>query len=122
MVRIEATGGEVATELELRRERANGLDPGRLSEEQRATALACRRIPDAAELLPGGRLCAYEVELSSKGRTRRSAALAAYAASSYEQVRWIVPDRQLAALIRREIDETGMSEFQEVFDGNQPWD
>ena len=67
VVRIEAAGGEVATELELRRERANGLDPGRLSEEQRATVLACRRIPDAAELLPDGRLRAYEVELQLQG-------------------------------------------------------
>ncbi len=117
VVAIESCGGEIATELELRRERARqpGL-AGRLTDRQVATVLGCARIPDAVELLSGGGLCAYEVELSSKGRTRRGRVLAAYAVSEYERVHWIAPDPQLAALLRSEIEERGLSDYVEVSD------
>lgn len=115
VVAIETSGGEIATELELRRGRADQarLD-GRLTDQQLTTVAGCRRIPDAAQLLAGGGLRAFEVELSSKGRARRAAVLAAYAASAYEQVCWIVPDAQLAALLRTEIDACGLAQFMEV--------
>lgn len=107
----------VATEVELRREKA-GLPalPGWLSEENRQVALCCRRIPDAVERLDSGGLRAFEIELSSKGRKRREAILGHYAASKYEQITWLVPNRQLAALIRREIDGLGLARFMEVRD------
>lgn len=115
VVAIETSGGAIATELELRRERVRQrtLD-GRLSDRQLATVLGCARIPDAVELLSGGGLRAYEVELSSKGRTRRGRVLAAYAVSNYERVHWIAPDPQLAALLRGEIEERGLSDYVEV--------
>ena len=76
--------------------------------------LACERIPDAVELRQSGALVAYEVELSSKGSSRRSSVLAAYASSDYERVVWIVPSSQLAALLRTEIADNGLSQFMEV--------
>lgn len=93
VVAVETSGGEVATELELRRGQRQqpGVD-GRLSDQHRATVAGCRRIPDAAQLLAGGGLRAFEVELASKGRARRAAVLADYAASAYDEVCWIVPD------------------------------
>lgn len=118
VVSIETSGGEIATELELRRERNHQAAlAGRLSNEQLATVLACPRVPDAAELLGSGGLRAFEVELSSKGRARRTAILAAYATSDYERVTWIAPDPQLRALINREAAERGLAEFMDVRDG-----
>lgn len=115
VVSIETSGREIATELELRREQNRQAElEARLSDEQLATVLACPRVPDAAELLPGGGLRAYEVELSSKGRARRTAVLASYATSDYEQVTWIAPDSQLRSLIHREVAERGLAEFMEV--------
>lgn len=117
VVAIESSGGEIATELELRRERARQAElDGRLTDRQLATVLGCRRTPDAVELLAGGGVCAYEVELSSKGRARRGRALAAYAVSDYERVHWIAPDRQLAALLSAEIEERGLADYVEVSD------
>jgi hypothetical protein len=117
VVAIESSGGEIATELELRRERARQPElDRRLTAEQLATVLGCARIPDAVELLASGGLCAYEVELSSKGRARRGSALAAYAVSDYERVHWIAPDPQLAALLLSEIEERGLSDYVEVSD------
>ena len=78
--------------------------------------LGCPRVPDAAELLPSGGLRAFEIELSSKGRARRTAVLASYATSDYESVTWIAPDPQLRALINREVTERGLAEFMEVRD------
>lgn len=118
VVAIETSGGEIATELELRRERnRQPASANRLSDRQLATVLGCRRIPDAVELLPSGGLRAYEVELSSKGRARRSTVLAAYATSHYEQVTWIAPDSQLRVVINREVAERGLAEFMEVRSG-----
>jgi DNA-binding transcriptional ArsR family regulator len=118
VVAIESAGGDIATELELRRERARQQElDRRLTAEQLATVLGCPRIPDAVELLASGGLCAYEVELSSKGRARRSRALADYAVSDYERVHWIAPDPQLAALLSAEIEERGLSDYVEVSDG-----
>ena len=116
---LELCGRRVVTELELRRERARQpfltVDGG-LSDSQVATIRDCARVPDAVEVRAGGGLCAYEVELSSKGRSRRGRILAAYALSDYERVRWIAPDSQLAALLDREITERGLDRFMGVRD------
>lgn len=118
VVAIESSGGEIATELELRRERnRQPALAGRLNDRQLATVLACPRVPDAAELLGSGGLRAYEIELSSKGRARRSAVLASYATSDYERVTWIARDSQLRVLINREVTERGLAEFMEVRNG-----
>jgi DNA-binding transcriptional ArsR family regulator len=117
VVSIETSGGEIATELELRRER--NPQPAlscRLTVKQLATMRSCPRVPDAAELLGSGGLRAFEVELSSKGRARRAAVLAAYATSAYESVTWIAPDPQLRVLINREVAEHGLVGFMEVRD------
>jgi DNA-binding transcriptional ArsR family regulator len=117
VVSIEASGGEVATELELRRQRhRQPALAGPLIGEQLATVRSCPRVPDAAELLGSGGLRAFEVELSSKGRGRRAAVLAAYATSAYEAVTWIAPDPQLRDLISREVAEHGLADFMEVRD------
>lgn len=117
VVAVESAGREIATELELRRERARQPElDRRLTAEQLATVLGCPRIPDAVELLPSGGLRAYEVELSSKGRTRRGRALAAYAVSNYERVHWIAPDPQLAALLSGEIEQRGLTDYVDVSD------
>jgi DNA-binding Lrp family transcriptional regulator len=116
----ERAGALIFSEAELRRERANQRAlPSRRGEAELATVISCRRVPDAVEVLPTGGLLAYEVELSSKGRRRREAAIAAYAASDYRGVRWIVPDRQLAALLRAELHALGVEGFMEVWDGLQ---
>ena len=79
--------------------------------------MECERIPDAAEVRRSGELWAYELERSSKGRRRREAILTDYAASSYQKVIWIAPDRQLAALIRADVEQMGLSEQMEVRNG-----
>lgn len=103
------------TEVELRRERG-GEDgfPEWASDHHRTVALGCRRIPDALEVTTSGGLRAIEIELSSKGSTRREQILGHYAASKYEQVTWLVPNARLAALIEREIDRLGLARFMEV--------
>ncbi|MGH2953011.1 MAG: hypothetical protein ACRDK9_03185 [Solirubrobacterales bacterium] len=117
VVCLELAGRAVATEIELRRERARQRElGGRLSDSQLETVLGCQRLPDAVELLAGGGLVAHEIELSSKGAARRGRVLAAYAASSYQAVRWIAPDPQLRELLWREVSERGLSEFMEVSD------
>ena len=114
-VAIEGSGRELATEVELRRARSAQTTLGSsLSEDQVETVSNCERVPDAAELLKTGGLRAYEVELSSKGRTRRMGVLRAYARSTYEQVTWVAPDPQLAALVTREIAEVGLDSWMEV--------
>ena len=112
---MEAAGRRTITEVELRRERA-GEDgfPEWISDQARAAALGCRRIPDAIEVLGSGGLRAFEIELSSKGSTRREQILGHYAASKYQQVTWLVPNVRLAALIEREIDRLGLARFMEV--------
>ncbi len=111
----EADGRRMITEVELRRERG-GEDgfPEWASDHHRAVALGCRRIPDAIEVGASGGLRAIEIELSSKGSTRREQILGHYAASKYEQVTWLVPNDRLAALIEREIDRLGLARFMEV--------
>lgn len=111
----EADGRRMITEVELRRERGgeDGL-PEWASDHHRTVALGCRRIPDALEVTTSGGLRAIEIELSSKGSTRREQILGHYAASKYEQVTWLVPNDRLAALIEREIDRLGLARFMEV--------
>ena len=111
----EAQGRRTITEVELRRERA-GEDgfPEWATDHDRAVALGCRRIPDAIEVTVSGGLRAIEIELSSKGSTRREQILGHYAASKYEQVIWLVPNDRLAALIEREVDRLGLARFMEV--------
>lgn len=111
----EAEGRRMITEVELRRERG-GEDgfPEWASDHHRTVALGCRRIPDALEVTTSGGLRAIEIELSSKGSTRREQILGHYAASKYEQVTWLVPNARLAALIEREIDRLGLARFMEV--------
>lgn len=113
----EASGKLVISELELRRERAGKQAlPGWVGEDDRIVALSCRRVPDLIERLPSGGLRAIEIELSSKGRSRRERVLGHYAASKYEEVKWLVPNGQLAAVIRREIDRLGLARYVEVVD------
>jgi hypothetical protein len=117
VVSIETSGGEVATELELRRERNRQTALAcPLTAEQLATVRSCPRVPDAAEPLESGGLRAFEVELSSKGRNRRAAVLGAYATSAYESVAWIAPDPQLRDLIKGQVAEHGLADFMEVRD------
>lgn len=119
VVSLELRGSQVVTELELRRERARqpslSVDAG-LSDPQAETIRGCDRVPDAVEVLAGGGLCAWEIEISSKGRSRRGRVLAALAVSDYERVHWIAPDPQLAALLDREINQRGLDAFMEVTD------
>ena len=117
VVSIETSRREVATELELRRERnRQPVLSCRLTDDQLATVRSCPRVPDAAELLRPGGLRAYEVELSSKGRSRRAAILAAYAMSAYESIVWIAPGPKLRDLINREVAQHGLADFMEVRD------
>lgn len=113
----EASGKLVISELELRRERAGAQAfPAWVGERERIVALGCRRVPDLIERLPSGGLRAIEIELSSKGRSRRERVLGHYSASKYEEVKWLVPNGQLAAVIRREIDRLGLARYMEVVD------
>lgn len=113
----EASGALVISELEIRRERAgNPAFPAWVTDADRIVALGCRRVPDLIERLPSGGLRAIEIELSSKGRSRRERVLGHYSASKYEEVKWLVPNGQLAAVIRREIDRLGLARYMEVVD------
>ena len=68
VVAIETSGGEIATELELRREReARRSSTAGSPTEQLATVLGCPRIPDAVELLAGGGLRAYRGRAFEQG-------------------------------------------------------
>lgn len=115
VVDLELQGREIIGEVEIRRQRFGEpcLDD-RLTLAQVELIAACPRIPDAVEVVDAGALIAYEVELSSKGRKRRERILSAYAASRYLAVKWIVPEPQLAALLTREIEAMGLSEYMEV--------
>jgi hypothetical protein len=112
----ELAGASVITEREVRRLRVLrepfGVD---LDDTEAETILSCRRTPDAIERKAGG-LIAYEVELSSKGRARRERVLGAYAFSTYERVRWIVPDPRLRALVKADANDHGLIGFMEVVD------
>jgi hypothetical protein len=117
IVARERAGAVVLGEVELRRERAGQAVLGsRLGDAELQTLLGCGRVPDAVEVIPSGGLLAYEIELSSKGERRRQAVIAAYAASQYERVNWIAPNRQLGALLRGEILALGVDAFMEVSD------
>jgi len=111
----ELAGSHVVTDVELRRERAGQrtLD-GRLDDRELEVVVGCRRTPDLVERMGDEGLRAYEIELSSKGRRRRERILAAYAASEYVKVEWIVPGDRLAALLGSEIREMGLSDFMRV--------
>lgn len=117
VARREGSGAVMATERELRRSRRSGEAASQALEGRLPTVCGCSRTPDAVELSRGGGLVAYELELSSKGRARRDQILGAYALSDYERVVWISPSRQIASLLRREIEEGGLSRMMEVSDG-----
>ncbi|MGH3042906.1 MAG: hypothetical protein ACRDNG_14425 [Gaiellaceae bacterium] len=113
----ELAGARILTDTELHRARGEQGQRGLLPlDGALALALECERIPDAVEVRSGCALWAYEHERSSKGRRRREAILSAYAASPYQKVVWIAPDRQLAALIRADVEQMGLSEQMEVTD------
>lgn len=110
---LEADGRKAVTERELRRARRNPEAAAPAVARELPTLLGCDRTPDAVEVGADG-LTAYELELSSKGKTRRRQIFGAYATSSYARVVWIAPSPQLAALLRREIDESGLARLMEV--------
>ena len=118
VVARELAGARILTDTELHRARGEQRRLGLLPVDGGlALALECERIPDAAEVRRSGELWAYELERSSKGRRRREAILTDYAASSYQKVIWIAPDPQLAALIRADVEQMGLSEQMEVRNG-----
>jgi DNA-binding Lrp family transcriptional regulator len=111
----ELAGARVITEQEIRRIRAHRGDlDRRLTDSDEQTILGCDRVPDMVEQVAGGGLIAYEVELSSKGRARRERVISAYAISSYEAVRWIVPARRIGQLVRANIRDYGLAGLMEV--------
>ena len=110
---LEANGRQVVTERELRRARRNPDAAAPAVAQELPTLLGCERTPDAVEVGTDG-LTAYELELSSKGKARRRQIFGAYATSSYLRVVWIAPSAQLAALLEREIDESGLVRLMEV--------
>jgi len=115
VVEREVAGAIVATDAELRRLRsAQGVLDAPLSGPDLDVFLGCPRTPDVIEVVEGGGVLAYEIELSSKGRARREAILAAYAVSEYTEVEWIVPNARLAALLGVEIEEMGLNGFMTV--------
>lgn len=112
----EVVGVEIATERELRRTRVNRDNAPRAIRDQVDLVCACERMPDAVERSAAGGLTAYELELSSKGRDRRARIFNAYALSGYERVSWIAPSPQIASLLRREIEDSGLTQFMDVAD------
>jgi hypothetical protein len=121
VVDLELDGRLVLGEVAIRRQRINGCPEAckALSPEQASVIECCRRIPDAIELRSDGTLVAYEIELASKGRSRREAILATYAASDYAAVEWIVPEGQLARLLRHEIHDMGLDDFMRITHGRR---
>lgn len=115
VVTREAAGSVIASDVELRRyRRGQGTLIEMLELEDLDVIVECPRVPDAVEWMGDGGLRAYEIELSSKGRTRREEILSAYAISSYRTVTWLVPDARLAELIDGEIERMGIGGFIEV--------
>lgn len=115
IVAREGENAAIATDQELRRERGGRSALSQVfGPDDLEVVASCRRIPDAVESLAGGGLRAYEIELSSKGRTRRESVLSAYALSGYRQVMWLVPNAGLARLIGEEIERMGLDGFMEV--------
>lgn len=112
---LESAGRTVATERELRRARRNPEAAAPVLAGELATVLGCERTPDAVEVSGDG-LTAYELELSSKGKARRRQIFGAYAVSGYARVVWIAPSPPLAALLGKEIDESGLDRLMEVRD------
>ena len=110
---LETAGRRAVTERELRRARRNPEAAASVVAHELPTLLGCDRTPDAVEVDSDG-LTAYELELSSKGKARRREIFGAYAMSGYLRVVWIAPSPQLAALLRREIDESGLARLMEV--------
>jgi hypothetical protein len=120
VVDLELDGRVVLGEVAIRRERIDGPSDVTVLTPQQASLIAgCKRIPDAIELRADGKLVAYEIELASKGRTRRERILATYAASDYAAVEWIVPGRQLTGLLQQDIHEMGLSYFMRVTHGRR---
>lgn len=111
---LELSGARVVTDVELRglRSRQRSFVPlDRLALE---TFIACARTPDVIVCLGEGRLGAYEVELSSKGRNRRESILTSYALSDYEFVHWIAPDPSIRKLLCADIAAMGLTGRMEV--------
>lgn len=120
IVAREGENAAIATDQELRRERGGWSRLNTVFGPDDLDVIAsCRRIPDAVESLAGRGLLAYEIELSSKGRTRRESVLSAYAISGYRQVRWVVPNSALARLIGEEIERMGLDGFMGVERGHE---
>lgn len=121
VVDLELDGRLVLGESLIRRHRINGARYARagLTREHADAIEQCRRTPDAIELRQDDTLVAYEVELASKGRSRREQILATYAASDCAAVEWIVPEPQLARLFRQEINDMGLADFMRVAHGRR---
>lgn len=116
VVARELAGARLVTEVELYRARRERQLSFLAIDGELSLALQCERVPDAVEVSPAGALLAYEIELSSKGRRRREAIFAAYAVSAYQKVIWVVPDPQLAGLIRADTEAMGLAAQMEVRD------
>lgn len=120
VVDLELDGRTVLGEVAIRRHRIDGGDgiPA-LTAEQVGTIDGCGRIPDAVELRRDGEVTAYEIEIASKGSSRRAQILATYAASDYAGVEWIVPEVQLARLLVDNVTEMGLRDFMRVTHGQR---
>lgn len=114
VIDLELDRREIVAEIEIRRCRfgMGGLGE-RLADGQVEAMRSCKRVPDAVEIR-GGQLIAYEIELSSKGRSRREEILSIYATSSYAEVVWLVPSARLRSLIAEEVRGSGLEGFMRV--------
>lgn len=120
VVDLELDGRTVLGEVSIRRERLDGWSGvGTPTPAQLDAIKRCDRIPDLVELRPDGELVAYEVEIASKGRSRRERILTAYAFSDYVAVEWIAPERQLARLLRNDVREMRLDDLIRVTHGRR---
>lgn len=121
VVDLELDGRTVLGEVAVRRARKDAASAGAslVTTEQLDVIEASGRIPDAIELRPDGGLVAYEIEVASKGRARREQILLTYAVSDFAAVEWLLPEPQLARLVRREISDMGLDEFMRVTQGRR---
>lgn len=114
VIDLELDGREVAAEIEIRRCRfGTGRLGERLPDAQVEAMRLCKRVPDVVEIR-GEQLIAYEIELSSKGRTRREEILSIYAMSDYAEVVWLVPSARLRSLVAQEVNRSGLDGFMRV--------
>lgn len=121
VVDLELDGRLILGESLIRRHRIHGARYAGvgLTREHADAIEQCRRTPDAIELCQDDTLVAYELELASKGRSRREQILATYARSDYAAVEWIVPEPQLARLLGQEINDMGLADFMRVTHGRR---